>query len=426
MMADIEDNNKLLLRLNARDFDGVLETLHDGASCEVTDDNGNGPLHVAVLNGASGEILKALLDSGADPKLRNHLGQTPLHLCKTPTSDTPTVLLRAGADIESCDGKGQTWFFNQIQTYDCVEALQKCVELGARPDTCDYRGRNALHQAISKNASPRNLHFLAGLGINPEDVDHDGNTLFHEILREGSWQILDNVLMLRPSIGLDPDRANYASGQTVLHLLCEPESRNGTLRYARRVLSLTKNANAVDDKGHTPLLLASTHSEMLVVELLRIKADPTFVGPGGLTPLHLAAKHSQSNSVGLLVETLTRLSGGDESVKAGFIDAQDDQGHTALHYACRTGRHETVAILLDAGADPSITTKGGKDILEFCAMFETENLKAKSSEIITKERQRQRSIEIARRYGPGYYSGVESKITNSVTSVRQRGCEASS
>jgi ankyrin repeat protein len=126
-------DDDLLSRLDTWHFGGVLDALKLGADCHVTNFDGNGPLHIAVRNRASAEILDALAVAGADPGLKNRRGETPLHLCRSPGGPAPRSLLAAGADIEARDNMGQTWFFHQAGSFN----LKSCVELGARLDTRD-------------------------------------------------------------------------------------------------------------------------------------------------------------------------------------------------------------------------------------------------------------------------------------------------
>ena len=50
-----------------------------------------------------------------------------------------------------------------------------------------------------------------------------------------------------------------------------------------------------------------------------------------------------------------------------MIDLLDEEGRTALHYACRPGSTESVKILLGVGADPYVTDHKGKAPLDACA-----------------------------------------------------------
>jgi ankyrin repeat protein len=142
----------LLSMLKARKFQNALNFLECRLDCNVTDDEGNSPLHY-VMRGRRGvntqQLIKTLLAEGANPSLKNRGGETPLHLIPFPDSfsDFASLLLNAGADIETRDNAGRTWLFRQCSNLR-IEHLRKCLDLGARPDTRDFKGRTMLHEAI--------------------------------------------------------------------------------------------------------------------------------------------------------------------------------------------------------------------------------------------------------------------------------------
>ncbi len=47
------------------------------------------------------------------------------------------------------------------------------------------------------------------------------------------------------------------------------------------------------------------------------------------------------------------------------VNSQDEKGYTALHKAIRNGKYPTSGVLLDAGADPEIESKYGKNALDY-------------------------------------------------------------
>ena len=111
-------------------------------------------------------------------------------------------------------------------------------------------------------------------------------------------------------------------------------------------------------------------SECFVKELLAHGASPTATTLEGLSPLHLAARACQSNIVGILISHLSRE--GDPETLAAHVNAKDQIGRSPLHYACRSGRPETVALLLEAGGDPEVQDENGMGLLDACAEFEEE------------------------------------------------------
>ena len=62
----------------------------------------------------------------------------------------------------------------------------------------------------------------------------------------------------------------------------------------------------------------------------------------GALPLCVAAEHGHTTLVAHLLDT-----------KGVELDMADEDGWTALHYACDSQRSDTVALLLDRGADPN-------------------------------------------------------------------------
>ena len=123
------------------------------------------------------------------------------------------------------------------------------------------------------------------------------------------------------------------------------------------------DVNAADSRGVRPIHLAATLCEKRIRRLLIEGADPDVLTVEGQSLLHTASRARQSNIVGLLIDLyvsrdLSRL-----------IDHVDKDGRTALHYACRSGRVESVRILLNAGADPNSTDHKGMSPLDACSEF---------------------------------------------------------
>ncbi|KAK8083985.1 ankyrin repeat-containing domain protein [Apiospora saccharicola] len=205
------------------------------------------------------------------------------------------------------------------------------------------------------------------------EVDHEGGTVFHEAARSGySVKRLEEIA----GAGVDVNRPN-STGRLPLHVLFRvgfwdldaPDYRE----EMQWIIQHTKNVDASDNEGIRPLHLSSSLSEFLVRDLLAAGADPVGTTFEGLTPLHLAAYARESNIVGMLLETTVSSANGWIMLACQHhLDAKDELGRKPLHYACRSGRPETVSLLLTAGADPTVEDDQGRTPLEACAEFEDE------------------------------------------------------
>ncbi len=79
----------------------LLEAGADPGSQANMDDDGDGALHLALMNSeVTAPVVGALLNAGADPLARNQSGNTPLHIAADRTDDVAIIeaLLLAGAD----------------------------------------------------------------------------------------------------------------------------------------------------------------------------------------------------------------------------------------------------------------------------------------------------------------------------------------
>ncbi|CAK7209592.1 hypothetical protein SCUCBS95973_000492 [Sporothrix curviconia] len=220
----------------------------------------------------------------------------------------------------------------------------------------------------------------------PEDVDEtdaDGNTLFHRAaLAPLDDDSLAALKARAAALNVTADQPNHA-GRTPMHVLCsfdwcdnEAPEGNGyvaePIRLCLQGLQFVRHIDAADAKGVRPLHLAVTISEVCVGELLAAGADPLGATLQGLTPLHLAARARQSNIAGRLLDGI-RAQGDSEAVGTA-VSADDEAGWQPLHYACRSGRPETVAILLGAhsGGIDVVNANTLPALLDACAEFAQE------------------------------------------------------
>jgi uncharacterized protein len=121
----------------------------------------------------------------------------------------------------------------------------------------------------------------------------------------------------------------------------------GDVSAVRALLQRGADVNAAQGDGMTALHWAAEHGDHdLAAVLLESGANPgAETRIGRHTPLHVAAQGGHH----LVVRTLLQTKAG----RAG-VNATTTTGAAALHFAAASGSTETVAILLDSGADVNV------------------------------------------------------------------------
>ena len=104
-------------------------------------------------------------------------------------------------------------------------------------------------------------------------------------------------------------------------------------------------------QGESPLMIAALTGQYdLAVRLIDHGAD---VNKPGWAPLHYAATKSQLNLIQLLLE------------RHAYIDAESPNGTTPLMMAAHYGSDDSVHLLLDEGADPTLRNKLKLSAIDF-------------------------------------------------------------
>ncbi|KAF5657649.1 hypothetical protein FHETE_10324 [Fusarium heterosporum] len=364
-----------------------------GSDVTATDFKGNGVLHYLlsfysriIHHEERKEIpkfLKTLLEAGADPKLADCDGKTPLHNFASSRlyhdgslirDEIIQTLLDHGANIDARDCKGQTPLHGCISTGDhgMTESL---IKASASLFTRDNEGRTLLHHAVHSvshidfmNRSPlKTYQYLVDVGISPLVVDSNGNTLCHELVLAPHCTRVANIarecLLLFEKAGLKIDMPNYC-GTTPLHLACQMRADgdyevNAHARDAfDYLLESSEDLNAADARGLRAVHFAASTNEYTLERLLRAGADPFVTTYQGMNALHIASRCKRSNSLGLILQRMHELS---PEAKKVAVDQKNVLQYTPLHYASRSGIIESVSLLLEAGAcaNPTFDTSQG-------------------------------------------------------------------
>jgi ankyrin repeat protein len=347
----------------------------------VKDSEFDTPLHIILSKSYDpSKVLPDILEAGADLTAKNKKGEVPLHVVRDilTAGDVVPLLLKAGANLEARDNEGRTILMRKLMGVGEHHYIATTPEVflgyGCKVDTRDNKGNSVLHAVCKKNADPKVIRRLVEAGADPLQVNNNGNTLLHEVAGDYKSQgkeKLSETIRLLLDLGVSPTARDYL-GQTVAHVVWAS--------VPPTVLRNTKNPvdiftappfaaliNTPDNNGLLPIHLAATISEELVAKLIDVGADLTALTHEERSILHVAARARQSNILGVILDHWSEIK------RLNMVDHIDSRGRTALHDACRSGRPESVALLLEAGADPNSKDKKGYTPLHTCAEFEEEN-----------------------------------------------------
>ena len=302
------------------------------------DSSGNTPLYYVVKKGNI-EIVKLLLENGADPNTPDSAGETPLSLAVGYRHiEIVKLLLENGADPNIPDSKRRALLYQTVQ-YGFKEIAELLLTYGANPNAKGGSGFTPLHWAVQKN-NPEMVDLLLNHGANINEKGISGETPLSFALTYRDIEIINLLL----NHGADP---NITDGQhrTPLYV--------ATARITEEIVKLLLEHNAnldIEDKdGVAPLHWAVQKNNPEMVDLLLDhKANPNIKDKYGTAPLHLAGRDGNEEIVKLLLDHNANL------------NIEDEDKETPLLWAAKNGHTEIVELLLGKGASPNIKDKYGK------------------------------------------------------------------
>ncbi|XP_076837477.1 transient receptor potential cation channel subfamily A member 1a isoform X2 [Brachyhypopomus gauderio] len=331
------------------------------------------PLHLAV-RGGNLEVIKLCIARGAKVDLQQCDKSTALHLaCSQGATEAVKIMLLACSNLRETinitDGARQTPL-HKASIFDHYELAEYLLSQGADIDFMDYKGHSPLLLATSCGAW-RTVNVLLSHGANLKLKDRAGCNFLHlVILQPGGLRNLPAEVLQHEAVKEllnDED----SEGCTPLHYACRlgiPDSvknmlglevsldqkskekksalhfaaEYGRINTCKRLLETmtdTRLLNEGDERGRTPLHLASRHGHVRVVQLLLRKGALFHSDYTGWTSLHHAAAEDYTRTMETLLMANIKL-----------LDKTDADGNTALHLAARAGHVAAVRLLLHRGA----------------------------------------------------------------------------
>lgn len=328
----------LFSAVRAGKMDIIRAVLERGADINTQNVYGDTPLHLAARGDGRGapnaDLLKALIEAGANPNLANARGDLPLHLA-----------LRRDIALDRT-------FNYQSGDYPASanpNAVPRGLQLVPLIDKTDINARDGngfsplLLAIITRDAESRDL-------VRDRNPKTDSTTQLFDAVAGGESAKVAQLLTAKPYLAF----FRLADGSTPLHVA----ALWGTLGAAGELVKRGADLNARDARGFTPLHDAlknptgrfSRRAINMSAFLLGKGADANISTPSGDAPLHLAARAGDAELVTLLLD------------KGAKINARGESGDTALLILTNKGVSLPLyKTLLARGADVNARSTGTSD-----------------------------------------------------------------
>ena len=300
---------------------GVYKELKNNIKDTV---NGNTYAHLLTMANLS------FFPTKAEAVSKNHQGQTILHLAaQAPLKFLSRILDRTNhLDIDAVDNLGRTPLFYAIES-NSEANLQLLIEKRANLNHYDHERITPLlfacqHQSVSM------IRALLRAGANPDLIGTK-----------------DRIAPLFLAIKAESDAVALA---LIVHgAKCDIRTSNGIpLVHQLAVLGKLQLLRLFGAKG-----------------LLGVRDN------NGLQAIHLAAAQGKSDSVMAIVASDPGTVGADLDMHFQEEEKKSIKGITPLHLAAGSSNLRTVQTLLDANANPDISSKKGQNILSSAANVPT-------------------------------------------------------
>jgi len=368
------------------DTHAATALLAAGARATALTDTGMTPLELACEAG-NADLVRLLLEAGADANQTLRNGETPLMMAaRTGRVPVLEVLLAKGAQIDAREKLRGTTALMWAAANSNVEAVRLLIRKGA-----DLNARSA-------TVAPGRRPYIAPPGRERIQEFIDGTGLRGAIVEQEAPDTQ------APGAANDPEaraaaqrrfEAQKAAAKDALSRLEEPAkygqrgakqwggltplifaAREGNLETVKALLDAGVDVNQTSEYGWTALLVAThNRSYRLGTHLLERGADPNLANEGGWNPLYLATDNRNIEGGDYPtrkpdmdhLEYIKRLLAAGANPNLRMRSSTEtrtvfthqwllEEGATPFLRAAQSGDIVLMKLLLQHGADPTLTT----------------------------------------------------------------------
>ena len=294
----------------------VIELLNKGADINFRDENGNTALFYGAVQGDE-DILKILIEYGADINIKNNYGMDPLFYCLFYSSSNNKVktmkkLIEYGADVNSKYDNGNNLLVNSA-CKGKIKIVKLLISKGASINVKDKNGRTALMEAI-KHGYLKIIDILLKAGAECSNEEREKiDYLIKErndinfVNEKGETALLLAVANedLELAKSLIENGANLKVEDSFNHsLFAKAVLYTGNKKMIKLFLDNGADINEkMDHDSKTPLLVALERGNFALAKfLIKCGANIEEKSRSGVTALMYAAKNNCIEVAKMLVE----------------------------------------------------------------------------------------------------------------------------
>lgn len=317
-------------------------------------------LHSAAYGGQEDVMNMLINEYNCDPRAVDKRGRLPFHTaCIAGHVKLVRVLVQKyDYDVNCKDTKGLTPLHLASSSGHEELVVELVQNFKSELECVDLNGMSAAHHAAFCGCVAV-LRTLQTLGANMNALVTGGNGLLHLAALNGHSCV---VKFLVEECKMNVMSPGYC-GRSVLHCVCDKGGQRQLHLLNELIGTYNLDINVVDEKGWTPLHVASAYGNEEVVRLLlnTPRCEPYSKAQDGLLAIEQACIEGHVGSVLAFLEYNSRT----ENSRTQFSNI--------LHYVCQGGHTELMRVLVEGWKfDVNKQDTNGRTPLHIAILYEKE------------------------------------------------------
>lgn len=415
------------------DMQIVRALLDQGADPSLADMDGQTPLSTASNNGHAG-VVKLLIESGADLDIASNDGWTPISMaCYHGHTEVVRLLLDHGADlaVETESGWGP---FNMACRNGHTEVIKLLLDNGANANITSNDGWSPMHVACDSGHT-KVVRLLIKADADSNIGSYHGLTPIHAACDSGHTEVVKTLLQHGVDVNIATD-----DGWTPINVAAS----RGHAELVKLFLQHGADVHVSNTTGLTPLSTATSNNHVETVKLLlEWGANTETKDSYGATPLMRRARRGGAREVANMLlhygaNVETRDSTGSTPLAAAFLENKADMAklllsrgadstakcslrRTPIMYASLNDDPDIIELLLQKGADPTDASEIGETALHFAACagrVKSATVLLQSSRVNVDALDRTNQTPLFTAAARGYFSMVDTLLSHNANPNR--------